>query len=236
MKKVLNWLYDYPNLKVYQFEEGFKFSIDSVLLAEFAEIKKKDNKIIDLCTGNAVIPILLYQKYRKDVYGVEIQKEIAELASDSVLYNKMEKHITILNDNVLNLKNYFPGNNFDVVLANPPYFKYHNEQFINDELVKGIARHEIKINLKELMAMANFLLNNKGKFYLVHIPERIEEIILYANEYGFHIKKMQFVTSKEGRKPILVLLCLVKKSNLGCIVMNEICIDGLDMYQNIFKK
>ena len=119
MKKVLNWLYDYPNLKVYQFEEGFKFSLDSVLLAEFAEIKKSDNKIIDLCTGNAVIPILLYQKYQKDIYGVEIQKEIAELASDSVLYNKMEKHITILNDNVLNLKNYFPGNNFDVVLANP---------------------------------------------------------------------------------------------------------------------
>ena len=62
MKKVLNWLYDYPNLKIYQFQDGFKFSLDSILLAEFATIKKDDQQIIDLCTGNGVIPILLAHK------------------------------------------------------------------------------------------------------------------------------------------------------------------------------
>ena len=74
MKKTLNWLFDYPNLKVYQYEEGFKFSLDSILLFEFAQIKKDDNQIIDFCTGNAVIPILIQNKYSKPVVGVEYQE------------------------------------------------------------------------------------------------------------------------------------------------------------------
>ena len=96
MKKVLNWLYDYPNLKVYQFQDGFKFSLDSILLAEFAEIRKNDEHIIDLCTGNGVIPILLAHKYQKIVTGVEIQAEIAQLAKESVAYNSMDSMVTIL--------------------------------------------------------------------------------------------------------------------------------------------
>ena len=235
MKKVLNWLYDYPNLKVYQFQDGFKFSLDSILLAEFAEIRKNDEHIIDLCTGNGVIPILLAHKYQKIVTGVEIQAEIAQLARESVAYNSMDSMVTILEKDVLELKNYFPGNNFDVVLSNPPYFKYHHTKFVNDNEMKGIARHELKISLEQLVEMASYLLKSKGRFYLVHIPERLEEICVYAHKYGFSVKQIQFVSSKDGEAPIIVLLCLVKDGKFGCKVRPTLAIENKESYQNIFN-
>ena len=235
MKKVLNWLYDYPNLKVYQFQDGFKFSLDSILLAEFAEIRKNDEHIIDLCTGNGVIPILLAHKYQKIVTGVEIQAEIAQLARESVAYNSMDSMVTILEKDVLELKNYFPGNNFDVVLSNPPYFKYHHTKFVNDNEMKGIARHELKISLEQLVEMASYLLKSKGRFYLVHIPERLEEICVYAHKYGFSVKQVQFVSSKDGEAPIIVLVCLVKDGKFGCKVKPTLSIENRESYQNIFN-
>ncbi|HIQ93836.1 TPA: methyltransferase [Candidatus Ventrenecus stercoripullorum] len=235
MKKVLNWLYDYPDLKVYQFQDGFKFSLDSILLAEFAEIRKNDEHIIDLCTGNGVIPILLAHKYQKIVTGVEIQAEIAQLARESVAYNSMDSMVTILEKDVLELKNYFPGNNFDVVLSNPPYFKYHHTKFVNDNEMKGIARHELKISLEQLVEMASYLLKSKGRFYLVHIPERLEEICVYAHKYGFSVKQIQFVSSKDGEAPIIVLVCLVKDGKFGCKVRPTLSIENRESYQNIFN-
>ena len=235
MKKVLNWLYDYPNLKIYQFQEGFKFSLDSILLAEFADIKKNDEHIIDLCTGNGIIPILLAHKYQKKVIGVEIQSEIVQLAKESVTYNSMDSMVTILENDVLALKNYFPGNNFDVVLSNPPYFKYHHSNFVNDNEMKGIARHELRISLEQLIEMASYLLKSKGRFYLVHIPERLEEICVYAHKYGFSVKQIQFVSSKEGEAPIIVLACLVKDGKFGCKVNPILSIENRESYQNIFK-
>ena len=235
MKKVLNWLYDYPNLKVYQFQDGFKFSLDSILLAEFAEIRKNDEHIIDLCTGNGVIPILLAHKYQKIVTGVEIQAEIAQLARESVAYNSMDSMVTILEKDVLELKNYFPGNNFDVVLSNPPYFTCDHTKFVNDNEMKGIARHELKISLEQLVEMASYLLKSKGRFYLVHIPERLEEICVYAHKYGFSVKQIQFVSSKDGEAPIIVLVCLVKDGKFGCKVRPTLSIENRESYQNIFN-
>jgi len=83
MKKSLNWLFDYPNLQIYQYDDAFKFSLDSILLAEFAEIKKDDRKILDFCSGNGVVPIVLNYKFKKDIIGVEIQNEIYSLVTPS---------------------------------------------------------------------------------------------------------------------------------------------------------
>ena len=235
MKKQLNWLFDYPNLKIYQYEEGFKFSLDSILLAEFAEIRKSDNKILDLCTGNAVIPILLYYKYHKPIIGVELQPEIVELAKASIIENHMENGIQILEKNVLELENYFPGNNFDVLLSNPPYFKFHHQDLLNHNKLKQIARHEVFIDLESLIRIASILLKTKGRFYLVHIPSRLDEIIVFAHKYHFGIKKIQFIHSKIEEAPIIVLVSLVKNGKFGCIVKPPISIDGLSTYQNLFK-
>lgn len=236
MKKSLNWLFDYPNLKVYQYEYAFKFSLDSILLAEFADIKKNDENILDMCTGNGVIPILLNYKYQKKVFGIEVQEEIIELARDSILFNNMSNAITLIQDNVANLKNYFPGNNFDVILCNPPYFKYQNDSHVNENILKRIARHEILITLEEIFQVASYLLKDKGKFYLVHVPDRIDEIFVYAFLNGMAVKEVQFIHSKLEEKPIILLVTLVKSGKFGTKIYSPICIQNLKTYQNIFRK
>lgn len=236
MKKILNWLFDYPNLQVYQYEEAFKFSLDSILLAEFASIKKDDEKIMDFCTGNGVIPILLHFKYQKKVIGIEIQKEIYDLALDSVKINHMEDSISLICDSVMNLGNYFPGNNFDIILCNPPYFKVQEDSHVNDNSFKKIARHEVTITLEEIICMASKFLKNKGKFYMVHVPERIDEIFVYANRYGMAVKELQFIFSNILDKPIIVLVTLVKGGRFGTKVYPSICIQGLNTYQNLFQR
>lgn len=236
MKKINNWLFDYPNLKVYQFEEGFKFSLDSIMLAEFVQIKKNDNNIIDLCTGNAVIPILLNYKYSKNIDCIEIQKEIYDLAIDSVKENGMGNNVNVVLGNVSEIEKYFPGNNYDVVTSNPPYFKYHSKDFVNDNLIKGIARHEIMINLSQLFQTVHYLLRDKGRFYLVHIPERIEEIVKYANDCHLSLKELQFVSSKTNENPIIALMCFVKRGSFGCKVYPQVAINGLNSYQGLFRR
>lgn len=236
MNKQLNWLFDYPNLQVYQYKEGFKFSLDSILLAEYAEIRKNEENIIDLCTGNAVIPIILNYKYKKKIIGVELQPEIFSLANDSVNKNNMQDNIELLNENVLNLENYFPGNNFDVVLSNPPYFKYHNDNYLNNNSIKSIARHEVTINLESLIKMASYLLKSKGRFYLVHVPNRIDEIIFLARKYNLGIKELQFVYSKINEAPIMVLVTMTKDGKFGTKVLAPVCIKDLETYQGLFRK
>ncbi len=236
MNKSLNWLFDYPNLKVYQYEEAFKFSLDSILLFEFAEIKKDDLKILDFCTGNAVIPILIHYKYHKSVIGVEYQKVIYDLAVDSVIYNCMQEAISLINDSILNLKNYFPGNNFDVILCNPPYFKYNETSNVNKNQVKSIARHEIAITLPEIFEMVSYLLKNKGRFYLVHIPDRIDEIFVFAHQYGMEVKELQIIQSKEGDNPTMVLVTCVKGAKFGTKVYPPLNVQNLNSYKKIFRK
>ena len=236
MKKSLNWLFDYSNLKVYQFDEGFKFSLDSLLLAEFAEIKKNDEQIIDFCSGNGVIPIVLNYKYHKKIIGVEIQKEICQLAEESAEENHMEKDITFLCDNVINLKNYYPEAFFDVILCNPPYFKYEPSSYINQNVSKSIARHEIEINLSQIMMMASYLLKDKGRMYFVHLPARLEEIILFSHQYGLTVKEMQLIQSKTSKDPAIVLLTFVKNGRFGMKVYAPKVIENLKTYQNIFER
>lgn len=231
--EVLNDLYDY-GLKIYQDNELFKFSLDSLLLAEFVNVDKSDKKLLDICSGNAPLPLIIGKKYNIDITGVEIQREIYMLAIKSIVENNLS-NIEMLNCNAKDLKNYFPGNNFDVVLSNPPYFKYHHTKFVNDNEMKGIARHELKISLEQLVEMASYLLKSKGRFYLVHIPERLEEICVYAHKYGFSVKQVQFVSSKDGEAPIIVLVCLVKDGKFGCKVRPTLSIENRESYQNIFN-
>ena len=148
----------------------------------------------------------------------------------------MEKEITLIQDNVKDLKNYFPGNNFDVILCNPPYFKYVESSNINKNLIKSIARHEICITLKDIFEVASFFLKDKGRFYLVHIPDRIDEIFVYASHCGLAVKELQFVYSKADEKPVMVLVTCVKGGRFGTRVYPPVNIGGLQSYQGIFRK
>lgn len=234
MPIVLNDLYDY-GLKIYQDSEKFKFSLDSLLLAEFVDIKKNTCHILDFCSGNAPLPLILAQKYDTKITGIEIQPEIYNLALKSIKYNHFEDKIKMLNINVLEAKNYFPGNNFDIITCNPPFFKVDKTSIINTKKELAIARHELTITLSEIIEIASFLLKDKGNFYLVHRPDRLEEILNLASKNSLHVKEIKFITSKPEEYAIMVLLKFVKNANYGTKVSTVIVNRNLTTYQNIFK-
>lgn len=229
--KVINDLFDYENLKIVQNEEYFKFSIDSILLAEYVKITKNDNKIIDLCTGNLPIPFILNYKYGKKIDAVEIQKEIYNYGLESLEINNKKDWINYYNEDVKNLVNILEKESYDVVTCNPPYFK---DSIKNDNLIKSIARHEIKINLEDIIKIASYLLKNNKTFYMVHIPNRLDEIILLCNKYNMNIKEIVFVNNT-NKEPILILIKAVKNSKIGMKLKYLNDANILKSYQNIFE-
>ena len=165
MERVLNDLYDYEGLKIYQYEDGFKFSLDSILLAEFVEIKQGIGTIVDFCTGNAPVPMILSTKCNAKIYGFEIQEEIFNLGRMSVKKNKLEDRISIINANLSDAFEYILPESVDVVTCNPPYFKVNgNKSFINETKEKAIARHEITMDLE----MDVGLMDVQEILYIIH--------------------------------------------------------------------
>lgn len=232
---VINDVLDY-GIKIYQDNTCFKFSLDSVLLAEFIKVKSSKLNILDLCTGNCVIPLILANKYSNNIVAVELQQKIFNLAKNSVDLNKMSKQIKIINDNAINIDKYYKTEYFDIVSCNPPYFKLHQKSIINLNNYKSIARHELKINLEEIISIASRMLKNKGYFYLVHRTERLEEIIYTLNKYNLRIKNIQFVYTKDNDNSSLVLIKALKNGNFGLKVNPPIFINRYNSYKNIFKE
>ena len=229
--KVINDLFDYKNLKIVQNEDYFKFSIDSILLAEYVKITKNDNKIIDLCSGNLPIPFILNYKYGKKIDAVEIQKEIYNYGLESLEINDKKDWINYYNEDVKNLVNILEKESYDVVTCNPPYFK---DSIKNDNLIKSIARHEIKINLEDIIKIASYLLKNNKAFYMVHIPNRLDEIILLCNKYNMNIKEI-VVVNNTNKEPMLILIKAVKNSKIGMKLKYLNDANILKSYQNIFE-
>lgn len=234
--KVINDLYDYENLKIVQDTEIFKFSIDSILLAEFVEIKNSSQVILDLCTGNGVIPLILSYYVKNKIMAFELQDYVFDLARESIEMNGLNEQISCINDDVKNIGKYFPGNNFSVIVANPPYFKYKKSSLINENETKAMARHEIALNLVELFEVVKYALKDKGEFYLVHLPERLEEILYLCEIYGINAKKVQFIYTKSDKNASIVLVKCVKVAKNALKVMPPIFINDYESYKKIFRR
>ena len=142
----------------------------------------------------------------------------------------------MLNINAKDLKNYFPGNNFDIITCNPTFFKVSSSSLINENSEKAIARHELTITLKEIFDIVSFLLKENGTFYLVHRPERLEEIMDLARNLKLHVKEMIFVYSKLENNAIMVLIKMNKNAQLGVKIKSVVIDKNTKTYQNIFKE
>ena len=192
MESVVNDLFDY-GLKIYQLDNKFKFSLDSILLAEFVELKQNTKQIVDFCTGNAPVPLILSTKTKAKLYGFEIQPKIAKLAQYSVRENSLDSQISIVNANFSDVLEYVLPESVDAVTCNPPYFKLEKDSsMINEDEEKAIARHEITMKLEDIMVAAKYILKNKAPLYLVHRCDRLDEIMYLLEKYNFKVKKMQF--------------------------------------------
>lgn len=200
---------DLKGLKIIQNPKWFCFGIDAVLLASFAFIKGKD-RVIDLGTGTGIIPLLVYGKHLpKEIVGIEIQEEVAEMAKRSIEMNGLEEIIKIYHGDIKNASKELGGNGFDAVLSNPPY-KKANTGIINAVDTKAVSRHELLINLDELVNSSSKLLKDGGRFCMIHRPERLMDIFLSLDKYKFAPKRMKFVHSKVHDKPAMLLIEAVK--------------------------
>ena len=168
---------EYEGLKIIQNEKGFCFGIDSVLLSDYAKNIKKDSSIIDIGTGTGIISLLLSKKSKaKKIFGIEIQKEVADMAKRSVLLNDLEEKIEIINKDIKEINTVLKNNSFDVIVTNPPYKKV-NTGLLNKEKKQLISRHEIECTLEDIAQISYKLLKSKGEFYMVHRAERLVDIM-----------------------------------------------------------
>lgn len=213
--KVINDLLNYKNMKIVQDDECFNFSLDSVLLPNFVTIHNNTKKILDLGTGNAPIPMILTTMTDAEIYGIELQKEIYEMAEESIKMNNLQDRIKIINDNMKNLDKYFEPNSFDIILCNPPYFKLNEKSNINDNIQKTIARHEKEITLEEIVKIAKKYLNNNGTFAIVHRTDRLIEIIEEFRKNNIEPKRIRLIYPKENTESNMVLIEGRKNGNVG---------------------
>ena len=200
------------NLKIIQNKKWFCFGIDSVLLATFAKNIKKDSYVLDLGTGSGIMPTLLCGKTElKKVVGIEIQKDVCDMAKRSIELNKINEKFEIICDSILNLNKYFEKQTFDVVITNPPY-KKKNTGIINPDEPKMIARHEITANLEDFIRVAKDMLKDKGEFYMVHRPERLVDIFELMRKYKIEPKEIRFIFSNKNEEPKMVMIKGVKNA------------------------
>lgn len=223
--KVVNDLLGYDNLKIVQNPDWFSFSLDSVLLPNFVTLNKDVKNILDLGTGNAPIPMILTTLTEKaNIYGIEIQKDVFEMAQESIKMNKLDSRIKIINDDMKKLDQYFEANFFDVIVSNPPYFKLEDLSKKNEDEHKTIARHEEKITLSELIQTAKKYLKNNGVFAMVHRTDRLIEIIEEMRNNNIEPKKIQLIYPKEHTNSNMVLIEGKKNGNPGLIIKEPLII------------
>ena len=226
--KVRNRLLNFGDNIIYQDDEWFTFSLDSVLLSNFVSIKFTDKKILDMACGNAPIPMLLTFRTKASIYGIDIQKEVIDLGIESVIENKMNKQISLEVLDINNVEDRFPAEFFDVITCNPPYFKYNNNDNINLNMNKRISRHEVLVNLDTIVQKASFLLKNGGTFAMVHRPDRLIEIINVMEKHNITPKKLQLCYSKNNSNCNLILIEGNKNGKNGLKILNPVIVHNSD--------
>lgn len=190
---------------IIQDPKRFCFGIDAVILSGFAEVKKGE-RVIDLCTGTGVIPILLEAKTEGGQFtGLEIQPESAEMAGRSVLLNNLQDKVTIDQGDVKNTEALYRASSFDVVTVNPPYMN-DGGGLKNGYSPKTIARHEVLCSLEDVISASARLLAPQGRLYMVHRPHRMTDIMVTLRKYRLEPKRLRFVHSFADREPVMVLI------------------------------
>ena len=195
--------------QIIQKKDGFCFGMDAVLLSGFAAVKPGE-KAIDLGTGTGIIPILLEAKYEGEHYtGLEIQDEVAEMAARSVALNHLEERVSIVKGDIKEASRLFGAAYFDVVTSNPPYMN-DAHGLKNPDLPKAIARHEVLCTLDDVAREAAKLLRPGGRFYMVHRPHRLIEIITALTKYKLEPKRMKMVHPFVDKEANMVLIEAVR--------------------------
>lgn len=247
------------DIRIYQNKNGYRFSVDALLLFSFINLPRV-KKIADLGAGSGIIGILLAKKYQDaEVALIELQKSLARLAEKNIVLNNLDDRVKVIKANLkefgvksLELKNsnfselqthnseLITPNSFDLVISNPPFRKVKTGRLsIGDE--KAIARHEIKLSLKDMVTAGSTLLKHHGRLCIIHLPERLTEIMDAMKENNLEPKRLRFIYSNVSTEAKMVLIESVKGGRTGLktekpfLIYNE---DGsyTDEMRDIYKE
>lgn len=202
----LDYLLKEDDIQIIQSPTVFSFSLDAVLLAHFTYVPIKKGQLLDLCSGNGVIPLLLSRRSHAHITGVEIQERLYDMATRSVELNELNDQVTMIHGDLNDMQAKLGHSTFDIVTCNPPYFKTpapteHNK---NDYLT--IARHEVYCSLEDVVKACKLHVRPGGKVSMVHRPGRLVDILTLFRKYKLEPKRMQLVYSKKGRDANMLLI------------------------------
>ncbi len=212
----------FRGLHIIQDSRAFRFGTDSVILAGFAEARPGETGV-DLCSGNAVLPLLASKRTGAHFYAVELQKRAADLARRSVAMNGMEADVEVLEADISEAPSLLKGVKVDLVTVNPPYEKAGSGFESGSEEIR-IARHEVACTLEDVLRVASKLLQTGGRFYMVHRASRLAEVISGMTAVRIEPKTVRLVQSEAGKPPFLILVKGVKDARPGCTVPENLII------------
>ena len=209
------------NYKILQKIDHYSMSTDSFLLPYFSNVPKSFKKnIIELCSGNGGISIILREKSQAQIEMLEIQEDLVELSRRSIELNKLTG-INVKNGDIKKIKDYYKPSSFDYVICNPPYFPVKNMPNQREKFNHNISRHEILCNLSDVIKSIKYLLKQNGKFSLVHRTYRISDIISECGKNSLAIKRIRFVYSKESSDNSKIVLVEGSISNVSDIKVEQ---------------
>ncbi|MCE5284842.1 MAG: methyltransferase [Pelosinus sp.] len=214
------------DLKIIQREAEFCFSLDAVLLAHFATIKKGCTAI-DLGTGTGVIALLLSALGAKKITGIELNQSMAEMAMRSVRLNKLTEQVTITHADLRQLQGILPSGECELVVSNPPY-RVVGGGFLSLAQGVAMARHELTANLQDVIAAAKYLVKYRGRFAMVHLPERMVEIVSRMSAAGIEPKRLRLVHGHADKKPNMLLVEGVRGARPGLEVLPPLIVYAKD--------
>lgn len=193
----------FNNLYIIQESDGYCFTSDSVVLANFVKCKK-GGRLIDLCSGSGVVGILAGEKTGAgDIKLVEIQENLADMCNRTLMYNGIEKY-SVINKPLQNVSREIGAGVFDCVVCNPPYKKVGTAKLLNEKETIAIARHELKVTLEEIVLESSRLLKFGGELYICNKEERLTDMLVYLRKYGIEPKEIRVRLSSKGSNIVFV--------------------------------
>lgn len=206
----LDYLLGEP-LRIIQSPSVFAFSLDAVLLAHFTYVPILKGNLVDLCSGNGVIPLLLSRRTKGTIKGIEIQERLYDMAVRSIEYNDLSDRVKMIHADLKEIPKTIGHAKYDVVTCNPPYFPAVKESEQNANEYIAIARHEIMCTLEDVIRVSSQLLKQGGKAAFVHRPGRLLDILTLMRTYKLEPKRLQFVYPKHGKEANTVLIEGIKE-------------------------
>ncbi|MCO7176914.1 tRNA1(Val) (adenine(37)-N6)-methyltransferase [Sporolactobacillus kofuensis] len=226
-KERVDYLFN-TGLKIIQSSDLFPFSLDSVLLSRFVYVPIQKGKLVDLCSGNGVIPFLLSERTKGKITGVEVQPEVCALAERGAVLNHLEDQINFICADAKNIDKQIGRGTCDVVTCNPPYFSVDAARDIKLNRHLAIARHELLITLADVLFISSRLLKPGGKFALVHRPERLVDILEGMRAQGIEPKRVQYVHPHRHKPANIVLVEGTRGGKPGLSVLPPIVVYHAD--------